>query len=80
MVDDDNGDDDGDDNGDDDGLLEINKKSSIRHCAYNICTWRISVMAMGINHLSPFRGQRLFVFTVGCPVTFYCIQKHSLFF
>ena len=35
---------------------------------------------MDNNHWSLFRGQRLFIFTVGCPVTFYCIKIILPFF
>ena len=29
------------------------------------------------DHSSLFRGQRLFVFSLGCPVTFYCIKTFT---
>ena len=41
-------------------FTKINKRSSIRHCAYNICTWLISVMVNRfLNSSSSFRGQIL---------------------
>ena len=62
------------------GLLKINKKSSIRHCAYNICTWRISVMAIRILIIQVFSVVNVFLFYCRLPSNILLYYKLLLFF
>ena len=61
------------------GLLEVNKKSGIRHRAYNICTWRISVMAIRILIIPVFSVVNVFLFYCRLPSNIFTVLKTFTF-